>query len=538
MKERLLNVWNTIKEKTSALSSKMKKLIIGGIVFCILISVGIAVWLNNKPYEVLFEKMNSEEASEVIGKLQEEGIEYKYQNDGTILVPADQEEALKAQLVYEGYPDSGFTYRMYLDNVSLTSTESEKEHYELLDLQEKMGATISLFPNVKDAKVTIALGEDKRYVLDDKNKTEASASVTVLTDDGEAIDNEGVKAIQRLVSNSIPGVQFSNVAVICNGQDVTVEEESESQSAANKLKLAFEKEVEDRVRKKISDVLLPIYGNGHYQISVKSEVDIDKKLREITNYSAEDPEKNTGVISSESSGWEIDRDNTGEGGVPGTETNADIPVYTQITTDGSENYVGADGDINYLVDQLKEQTEIRAGDITDLTVAVIIDGNDLGGVERDNLVSLIAKAAGIDPAVEDDKIEIVNVPFYSDKPEEEPDDSSSNRLPLTKQQIVIIAAIAGIALLLIIILIVVLLLRRRKRALEREREEEYGYAAPLASAIESANESDDNLSDDLLNLKNERGMELKNKISTFTEENPEISAQLLKQWLKGGDNNG
>lgn len=173
-----------------------------------------------------------------------------------------------------------------------------------------------------------------------------------------------------------------------------------------------------------------------------------------------------------------------------------------------------------------------------MTVAVIIDGNDLGGVERDNLVSLIAKAAGIDPAVEDDKIEIVNVPFYSDKPEEEPDDSSSNRLPLTKQQIVIIAAIAGIALLLIIILIVVLLLRRRKRALEREREEEYGYAAPLASAIESANESDDNLSDDLLNLKNERGMELKNKIRTFTEENPEISAQLLKQWLKGGDNNG
>ena len=74
----------------------------------------LAVWLNTRPYEVLFSELTNEEASEIIGKLQEDGVDYKYQNDGTILVPAAQEELLKAQLVYEGYPKSGFTYSLFL----------------------------------------------------------------------------------------------------------------------------------------------------------------------------------------------------------------------------------------------------------------------------------------------------------------------------------------------------------------------------------------------------------------------------------------
>ena len=53
----------------------------------------------------------------------------------------------------------------------LISSLSEKAHYELVDLQNKIGATISLFPNIKDAKVIIALGEDNRYVLNNADKT-------------------------------------------------------------------------------------------------------------------------------------------------------------------------------------------------------------------------------------------------------------------------------------------------------------------------------------------------------------------------------
>lgn len=565
MKERLLTIWQNIKEKTATLSGKTKKLIIGGVIFCILLSVGVAVWLNTRPYEVLFSELSSEEASEIIGKLQEDGVSYKYQEDGTILVPAEQEEALKAQLVYEGYPSSGFTYDLFTENVSLTSTESEKAHYQLLNLQERMGATIELFPNIKDAKVTIALGEDSRYVLNDKNKQEATVSATLLTDNGQLIDEEEVRAIQRLMSKSIQGVDFENVAVICNGQDVTVEEEGKSQTLASELKLSLERDIENKIRKEINNLLLPIYGQGHFQVSVKAEVDVNKKLREIINYSAENPDKNTGVISNENTGWEINRDDAANGGVPGTETNSDIPVYTQIMSDGSENYIGATGDLNYLVDQLKEQTEVTAGDLTDLSVAVIVDGQTLGGLTREELISLVAKAAGIRQEVQNEKIEVLNAPFFNEVVEEpEQRTFKIGNFTLTQEQVMLIAAVAAGVLLLLIILIVVLLRHKKKKRLAAEAAEAERIAAEEAAMQEAElqrlkeealarNEAAArqmgqvagmegwdpmDFNEDLLNLKNERGMELKNKIRGFTEENPEIVAQLLKRWLKGDEQDG
>ena len=555
MKERLQNLWQTAKEKTEAISSKLsaktKKILLALIVLVIAGSIGLALWLNHKPYGELFSGLTQEEASEIMGKLQEDGIAYKYNEDGTIFVPEEQAEQLKAQLVYEGYPDSGFTYSIFSENVGMTSTESEKDHYKLLSLQDRLGATIRQFPDIKDAKVTIALGKDKRYVLDDKNKTDATASVTVTTKDEEQIDRKGVKAIQRLVSKSIPGVEFGNVAVICNGQDVSVEEEDESQSLASKLKMELEQQVENRVKKKIHDVLLPIYGEGHFQISVKSTVDVNKKLRELVNYSPEDKERNTGVISAENAGWQINRDGEQQGGVPGTETNADIPVYTRINSDGTEDFIGSEGDIQYLVDRLKEQTEIRAGDITDLSVAVIIDGKNLGGVKRNQLTSLVAKAAGISEADQNEKIEIVTAPFYNSVPETNQDKQDKEGFKLTKAQMILISVLAAILLIGIIVLVVLLVLRKKKkkRLLAAELAEQEAAAKEKAKAREermqtlaeamASKQEESDLSIDLLNLRNERGMELKGKIREFSEDNPEISAQLLKKWLRGGgDDNG
>ncbi len=549
MKERLQNLWQTVKEKIGALSAKAKKLIIAGIILVLAVSVGLAVWLNHKPYGELFNGLTQEEASQIMGKLQEDGIAYKYNEDGSIFVPEEQVEQLRAQLVYEGYPDSGFTYSLFTDNVSMTSTESEKEHYKLLDLQERIGATIRQFPNIQDAKVNIALGKDKRYVLDDKNQTEATATASVTTKDGEPLERKAVKAIQRLISRSIPGVDFGNVAVICNGQDMSMEDEDESQSLASKLKMELEHQVESRIQKKIEDVLRPVYGDGHFQVSVKSTVDVDKKLRELVNYSPEDRERNTGVISAENAGWEINRNGREEGGVPGTETNADIPVYTRINSDGTEDFIGSTGDIAYLVDQLKEQTEVKAGDITDLSVAVIIDGKNLGGVRRNQLVSLVAKAAGISEADQDSKIEIVNAPFFNSTQDTQEDQPKGTGL--TKQQIILISAIAGTLLLAIIALVVILLLRKRKKKKQLAAELAAQEAAERAKAKErddrmqtlaeamASRQQESDLSIDLLNLRNERGLELKGKIREFSDDNPEISAQMLKKWLRGGgDGNG
>ena len=45
------------------------------------------------------------------------------------------------------------------------------------------------------------------------------------------------------------------------------------------------------------------------------------------------------------------------------------------------------------------------------------------------------------------------------------------------------------------------------------------------------------LKDSLIDIKNEKSLELRTNIREFAEQNPEISAQLLKSWLKGDGSN-
>ncbi|MFV0314017.1 MAG: flagellar M-ring protein FliF, partial [Anaerotignum sp.] len=142
---KLKELLERVKQQYQKITPKVRKLILVGACLVILFSVGTAVFLNNKPYETLFSGLNQEEATEIMGKLQEMGVDYKYETDGAILVPSEQEEALKAQLVNEGYPKSGFTYDIFKDNIGMTTTDFEKNSYKLFELQNRMGATIRLF---------------------------------------------------------------------------------------------------------------------------------------------------------------------------------------------------------------------------------------------------------------------------------------------------------------------------------------------------------------------------------------------------------
>ena len=131
MNEQLMKVRERFKDVTGKMSPKVKKIAIAGIVIAIVFSVVAAIVLNNKPYDVLFSGLTTEEASQIMGKLQEDNIDYKFQNGDTILIPKNLVDLQLAKLTYEGYPKSGFTYDIFRNNIDLMSTDFEKKKYEL-----------------------------------------------------------------------------------------------------------------------------------------------------------------------------------------------------------------------------------------------------------------------------------------------------------------------------------------------------------------------------------------------------------------------
>ncbi len=516
------------------LGKKAKILIIAAIVAIIAIAVILAVVLNQKDYVVLFSGVSEEEATQIVGKLQEDEVDYQYKGEGTILVEESVADQTRADLAYEGYPKSGFTYDVFTENAGGMTTDSEKQTYKLYELQNRIGATVGLFDGVEDAKVTIALKEEKKYALEssDDETEKSSASVVVTMEDGGSPTAEQAAAIQRLVAKSVPNMELEDVAVFDgNGIDVSVDSE-EGKSTSGDQGQEIAQLIEDEITKKVVNVLSPFYGAENIRVSAKGTVNMERVVRESTTYST--PEKidendKRGLISNESLTEEENTGGNTAGGVAGTETNADINEYTNTTGDGTTTYRNNSEVREYLVNQIKEQGELDPGVLSDLTVAVSVNGNTLGNLTEAEAISLVGSATGIAPAQRAQKITIVAAPFYEEA--ELPEDEANALMAYLP------VAGGGIALLLLIALALLLLLRRRKRRQEEEALllEEENFIPVVEEEQEEPEEWEN---PELLNIRSEKTRGLRDAVRDFANENPELSAQMLKTWLNGGEADG
>ena len=179
-----------------------------------------------------------------------------------------------------------------------------------------------------------------------------------------------------------------------------------------------------------------------------------------------------------------------------------------------------------LVDQVKEQTEIDPGVMDDLTVSVSVNGTGFGNLQYNEVRELVANATGIPLDQIDEKITAVAAPFYTDDTAQDVGAVAQTFI----QRYGWIAAIIGGALLLILLIVFLIVRRVRKKRRERER-----LAAQPSDTLVIPDVRDEEEDLNILSMQNERSRELRESIRDFAEDNPEISAQMLRSWLNGGE---
>lgn len=532
VQEKLKGIPGKAKDWWKAATKKMK-ILLGSVLLAVLIVIGVITAVNlNQPYSVLFTGLSQTEMSEIVSYLSDNGVtDYRISGSDTILVPKSQEYQLKADLVLQGYPTTGYAHSTYFDNVSSLTTESERTSLMLYDLEDSIEATLRCFDGVSDATVQLTPQEDNTYVLDKTNVIEAKASVMIIMEDGQKLSNTQVTAIRNLVSHAVKGLEIDNVSIVDSyGNSYTGTGSLGDAQDASALKLQLEEQVNNLIRTNIFQVLSPLYGNDNFTVSVNSVVNVDRRVSESTNYSTEDwaqdgSTNGEGIVGSQSTDKELVRgDDTTAGGVAGTETNSDLNTYVdeQLQTNGNETLVSSSEDKNYLVDQEVQQIEQQGGSIEDVMVSVTINQTTAGNVDVDTLTQHIARAAGISPDAQADKISIVVEPFY-----EEPGTSPIQLPDNVPQQWILIAAAGGLVLfLLLLTMILAISHRRRKR---REAEAAQNLIAPNVPLPEVQN------GPDITELHTEKSMQLRKEVRKFAENNPEIAAQMVKNWLKEGD---
>lgn len=535
MAEKLKSYWEKVKETLGKVSKKIW--IALGVVLTVIIAAIIIVVASGNEYEVLFADLNGSDVNTIISYLDENGItDYRLENGDTILVPKGRVEALQMQIIMQGYGTSGFVYEYYTENVGALATQSEREKAWLISVVEKMRACIITLENVRDAQVNLAEGEDNSYVLDSGNRVEASASVIVTMRDGKMLTDQQAAAIRALVAGGIQGLEIDSVEILDTFGNIYTAGDGMNSAAtdASALKLQLEEKYNNLTRTNIMQVLIPIFGADNVKVSVNCTVDVNRMTQASTEINAPEWATNgEGIIGSKI--WDsyiIREENETAGGEVGTESNSEIPEYVEgeLEPDGTEKEVGSSGQIDYENPTTETFTERTAGYLTDCMVSVSVNTASLTPEQVESLRLHVARAAGITDEYAASRISIFAGLFYVAPIEQEP----GSNLPFAPW---ILYAIAAGVLLIIVLLIIIISSARRKR---KKREAEL-LAMQQQLALEqmmNAVPTEEEISADVMAMKNEKSMELRKDIRRFADESPEIAAQIVKTLLRGGENDG
>lgn len=548
-------LWGKVLERLKKIS---KKIYIAAAAALVVLAVILVVVLNNKPYAPLVTGVSMDEMSSVLQLLDTWGVrDYKVEDGDTVLVPESQQHQLQARVLMENVFQSG--QGKYYESLSALSTNQERNLAVLKDLQEDLRATIRCFENVKDASVNLTPGEDRGYILDSGNVVNATAAIRVTMQDSKKLTTQQAAAIRELVSNSLQGLEVSRVSLTDTYGNTYSGGSLTADSDASALKMQLEEEQSNKIRTQVMQVLAPAFGEDNVDVAVNCVVEVGNVTEDrvdvyLPEYAENGETNGRGIIGSLIYQWSYNRDGDETvGGVVGAESNSNLPnqdfsQYVENTPnlDGTESAADASGQIDYDNSRSEKHIVTTAGYLKDCSVAVSVNSTTAGNVDTAEWQQHVARAAGIYGEIDeetgleilDGRISVISYPFFREEPPAPVPgilDIEIAGIPLW----VLIAAAGGLLLFIILLVIILLARRRRRKRLEAEEAEaEANEVDALLAAVGLGGQATDDNGADVMEIQTEQSMQLRKDIRQFASENPEIAAQMVRNWLRGGDDDG
>ena len=226
------------------------------------------LWNSNHGYVSLYGSQEHLPVSQIVTVLDGEKLEYRIDpQSGQILVP---EEAL-AKGVQAMLP-SGYEL-MDKDEVLGASQFVQNVRYKR-SLEGELAQSIMTLDAVESARVHLALNEESSFVVSDEPQN--SASVVVRLHYGSKLDMDQVNAIVHLVSGSVPNLNASKVSVVDQAGNLLSDGigAGEAVSAATRKRDQILKDIQDKTRASLANVLDSLVGTGNYRVSVMPDLDL------------------------------------------------------------------------------------------------------------------------------------------------------------------------------------------------------------------------------------------------------------------------
>lgn len=329
--QKILDIWNkyTVKQRTIAISC----------VAVVLIALGILTWVFKRPqYEVLTTCKSYSEMQEVTNLLTENAITYNIA-DNSLIVNVNKNDLTKAKMVLASsdIQADGYTFEDAMKS-SFSTTESDKRKQWQTYLESKFRADLKTFDGVRDARVTVTLGEAANIYFSAKQEATVAVVLTLTRDIGEDV----AAGMAQLLATSVGNNTTDNITIVSTA-GTTLFSKSNSDmlggvsSAGLTGQLKHKSLIEASIISHLRQGLLAtgLYDEAHVQLNL--DMNWDQISVIDTKYSAPDG-MDQGLY--QESYEEASKGTNGAGGVPGTTSNDsdDTTYYLSDGTNSSSEY--------------------------------------------------------------------------------------------------------------------------------------------------------------------------------------------------------
>lgn len=536
MDEQIKASLQKIKESWIHLAPKRKKLILAGAGIFVLFSLGLVLFLNfnNAGMTPLYDSLGATESMEVYNALLEQGIPAQLSGTGAVEVRRADKDRAVAQMAMQNLPKSVPPYNYFGGTSGLMTTDMEKRQMVKQDLQDRLQGTILQYDGVKNVVVTIDLPADNNFPWSTETQ-QSTASVSLVLENGIVPSPDQVSGIKFLVSQSAGnGMEPKDVAVIDAATWVNLksrEDAGVSGVDADTERLALQQLVEKNLSDKARSVLSIAYPPGDFNVAATVSFDYNKVMTESKEYQpSQDSANNTGVLEHQDKEINTSANSLAQG-VAGEENNTDATVPDYLADDGTGT-AGTGSFKNsqdFAVSYVLNQIEKNNAELVDASMAIMVRVQDqMTPATKQALLENVSKATGI----AEENLSIQSVPTAVPEQTATPAGQADMRL---------IFLIGGGMALLVLLLILLLILagrskkkKKKKKGQEDEPEEE--TPPPFDPEAEQRKEQAEldahkrQLMEAAKAVKKDDAITV--EVREFADTNPEITASLLRAWLK------
>lgn len=258
-----------------SLAARSRLALLAGLAAAVLLLGAGAWWLLRSEPAVLFSDLRPQDAAVFTAELDKLKIPYDVADNGaTLLVDRSEVHAVRMKLMGRDLPLHGTVGLELFNNTDFGMTEFAQKINFQRALQGELTRTILSFPEVRDARVHLALAEQGLFK---QHAARAKAAVTLTLRAGQSLRSEQVHGIQRLVAAAVPGLASEEVTIV-DQQGVALSRPAggEEASAGSSTRLDLKRETENYLSRKAAAVLDKAFGPGQALASVDVTLNMDQ----------------------------------------------------------------------------------------------------------------------------------------------------------------------------------------------------------------------------------------------------------------------